>query len=260
MSRFNSPPVTTTGRRMRTQRGSTVPVLSSRRMVASLSSMRSLRCPRRRLVDGLVVDRDDAVFGEEGVGDVDFAAGIVHEIADGAGDGGLAVAGRAVDEHRLAADDGRADGVEQLVADDQVGESGAQRFRAAVDAGDRLAIGLLDVIFDRHRGGADVGALLHRILGAAPAQFGQVEAIADPADQIAAGDLDALLVLEKAERLLDHLERQAEEAGQVQAEHAAVGVKRAQDQVVEEAEASARLPSSDSGAVRISACRCRPIP
>ena len=68
---------------------------------------------------------------------------------------------------RLAADDGRAQGVEQLVLDDQVGERGPQRLGAARDAGDGLAIGLLDVVFQRHRRGADVGAQLHGVLGAA---------------------------------------------------------------------------------------------
>ena len=68
----------------------------------------------------------------------------------------------------------------------------------AADAGDGLAIGLLDVILQRHRGGADVGALLHGVLGAAAAQLGEVEPVADAADQVAAGHLDALVVLEEA--------------------------------------------------------------
>ena len=63
-------------------------------------------------------------------------------------------------------------------------------FRRAADAGDGLAIGLFDVILQRHRRGADVGAQLHRFLGAASAQFGQVEAIADLADQVAADHFD----------------------------------------------------------------------
>ena len=51
----------------------------------------------------------------------------------------------------------------------------------------------------------------------------------------------ALLVLEEAERFLDDLERQAEQPGQVQAEHAAARVERAQDHVVEKAERQAGL-------------------
>jgi len=79
------------------------------------------------LVDGLIEHGDDAVLGQEGIGDVNLAAGVVHEIADGASDGRFAVAGRTVDEHRLAADDGGTDGVEQLIGNDQVRERGPQR-------------------------------------------------------------------------------------------------------------------------------------
>src|SRR5262249_37223592 len=110
------------------------------------------------LVNGLVVNGDDAVFGQEGKRDEDFPAGVVHEIADGAGDGRFAVAGRTVDEHRLAADDGRAQSAEQLFLDDEMGEGGAERLRTATDARDRLAIGLLDIVFQGHRRGADIGA------------------------------------------------------------------------------------------------------
>ena len=46
-------------------------------------------------------------------------------------------------------------------------EGGSQRLGLHVDAGDGLAIGLLDVVFERHRGRADVGAHLHGFLGAA---------------------------------------------------------------------------------------------
>ena len=55
-----------------------MPVLSSRRMVASLSSRRS-RTSSRRLVDRLIVKRDDVVLGQEGVGDEYLAAAAVHE-------------------------------------------------------------------------------------------------------------------------------------------------------------------------------------
>ncbi len=81
------------------------------------------------------------------------------------------------------------------------------------------------------------------------AQFGQVEAVADAADEVAAGDFQALLVLEEPERFLDDLEGQAQAAGQVQAEHAAAGIERAQDHVVEETERQARSACRFSGAL-----------
>ena len=137
---------------------------------------------------------------------------------------------------------------------------GPQRLGRDVDAGDGLAVGLLDVVFQRHRGRADVGAQLHRFLGAAAAQLGQVEAIADAADQVAAQHLDALLVLEEAERFLDDLERQAQQPGQVQAEHAAARVEGAQDQVVEEAERQAGLLAAFPGRWAPRASRRRPSP
>ena len=63
-------------------------------------------------VDGLVVNRDDRVLGQECVRNIDFAAGRSHELADGGGNGSLAVSRGAVNEHGLPAHDGGADGIE----------------------------------------------------------------------------------------------------------------------------------------------------
>ena len=138
-------------------------------------------------------------------------------------------------------------------------EGGPQRLGAAADAGHRLAIRLLDVILDRHGRRADVGALLHRILSAAPAQFGQHEAIADAADQVAPLHLDAFFVLEELERFLDDLERQADVAGQVQAEHDPLHVKGAQEQVVEEVQAETGLLEAIRGRGRVGNADAVPI-
>src|SRR5207302_1917261 len=109
------------------------------------------------------------------------------------------------------------------------------------DAGDGLAVSLLDVVFQRHRRRPDVGAQAHGVLGASPAQFRQREAVTDAANQVAAGRLDALLVLEEAQTILDDLERQAEEPRQVEAEQAAARLQRPQQQVVEKAQGETRL-------------------
>jgi hypothetical protein len=176
------------------------------------------------------------------VRDVDRAAGRVHEVADRPGHGGLAVTRRAVDEHALAGDDRRADGVEQLVFQHQVREMLPQRFGAAADAGDRLPVGLLDVVSQRHRAWADIGALLGRVLGPAAAEVREDELVRHAADQFAAGHLDALLVLEEADPFLDDLERQTHEPRQVQAEHQALLVQSAEDHVGEQAHAQAGFP------------------
>src|SRR5439155_13378225 len=63
-------------------------------------------------VDGLVVNREDRVLGQECVRNIDFAAGRVYELADGGGNGSLAVSRGAVNEHGLPAHDGGADGIE----------------------------------------------------------------------------------------------------------------------------------------------------
>src|SRR5207244_9079481 len=118
----------------------------------------------------------------------------------------LAVAGRTVNEHRSAANDRGADGVEEVLGNDQVAEAAAQHFGRALDAGNGLAVDLLDVVLERHRSRADIGTELHGVLGAAAAEIGKVKAIADAADQVSAGDFETLLVLEEAERFLDDLE------------------------------------------------------
>src|SRR5262249_39981659 len=189
-----------------------------------------------KLMYRLVVDGDDAVLCEEGVGDVDVAAAGVHEVADAAGHCRLAVAGRPEDEDRLAADDGRADGVEQFFLDHQVRKRRAESVDVDRDARDGLAVNLLDVIFERHRRRANVRAQLHRVLRSASAEFGEREAVTNPADEVAARHLEAFLVLEELQRLLDYLEGQTREPGQFQAEQGAANVERAQNQVVEEAE------------------------
>src|SRR5207244_3559417 len=106
---------------------------------------------------------------------------------------------RTIDENATAADDGGADRVEHFVLEHEMRKRRSQRLRAAADAGHRLAIGLLDVIIDRYRRRADIGARLHRFLRAFAAQVGQHESITDAADQIAALHFEAFFVLEKLE-------------------------------------------------------------
>src|SRR5262249_11187154 len=48
------------------------------------------------LMNGRIKHSHDIAFALEGIGDVNFAATAIHEIADAVGDGSFAVAGRAV--------------------------------------------------------------------------------------------------------------------------------------------------------------------
>src|SRR5260370_825429 len=124
-----------------------------------------------------------------------------NELADGGGHGGLAVGGRPIHEYRFSEREGRADRIEQLVPKNQMGEVGTQAFGRHADAGDRLTIGLFDIVFQRHGSGADVAAQLHGVLSASPSQIRQIETVAHPADDVAAGYFEAFLILWELERV-----------------------------------------------------------
>src|SRR5439155_789539 len=118
---------------------------------------------------------DDVAVGDEGVGDEDGAAGGVHEVADGAGHGGLAVAGRAVDEHGTAANDRGPQRREHLFLQNEMAERRPQSLRETLEPGDRLPVALFDVILERDRRRADIGALFHRVLSALAAEVREAE-------------------------------------------------------------------------------------
>ena len=107
MSSVSSPPTMTTGRRMRTQR---------RSRGAAAITLDDLASVLERLVSDRVVHRDDLAVDVDRVRHVHVAA---ERPAHAFGDHRLAVAGRAVEEHRLAGVDRRAELLEHLVADDE---------------------------------------------------------------------------------------------------------------------------------------------
>jgi len=117
----------------------------------------------------------------------------------------------------------------------------AQRFNAAIDAGDRLPVGLLDVVFDGHWRRSHVAAHLHGVLGSFAPQVGQVVAVTHPADQLAAADVQAFFILEKAQAFFDDLEGEAKHLCQVETDHRAPQIERSQDHVVEEAKRQTRF-------------------
>src|SRR5260370_15070 len=146
-----------------------------------------------------------------------------------------------VGEQDPAADNGGAERVEGLVGKHQMTERATQRFRRATDAGNGLAIGLLDIVLERDWRGADVGTLLHGLVGPAATEIGQVVTVADFTHQVAAGNLDALFVFQELHAIADDLERQTKVLGEIAANHAATNVQRAQDHVVDEAWGQARF-------------------
>src|SRR6185312_9628169 len=104
-----------------------------------------------------------------------------------------------------------------------------QCLRITLQAGNSLAVALFDVIFERHGSRADVGALFHCVLSSLAAQVRQAELVAHFADEIAAIDLDALFVLEEAERFANNLKRQTEKLGEVAADHGPARIDRTED-------------------------------
>src|SRR5262249_35144962 len=134
-----------------------------------------------------------------------------------------------------------AEGIEHIVLDDEMRERGGQRLGGAADAGYSLSVCLLDVVFQGDRGRAAIGAHFHRLLRPPAAQVSQRELVANLADEVAAHDLDVLLVLEELEALSDNLEWQAEELAEVAAEHGPAQIEGLEDQVVEKGRGEAGL-------------------
>src|SRR6185369_4126870 len=118
------------------------------------------------LVNAGIEDLDDLALDLEAMRDVDD---ILEDAADLLGDRGLAVAGRAVEQHRAAGIDRRPDLVDEGFRDHEIGESLLDR--RAVDAlvGDALALNAVDVVGERDRNGANILVLLERVHRPSPA-------------------------------------------------------------------------------------------
>ena len=137
--------------------------------------------------------------------------GRAEAAGDPLGDAGLAVAGIAVEEHAAARVDGRAEQAEHLLGDQQVGEGPAQVGFLGVLGRDRLGGDRLEIVVERHRRRADVGALLEVDLGPRPAGVGQRIDIIVGRRRVGVGE--DLLVLELAEEVGERAERQAQLGG-----------------------------------------------
>ena len=129
--------------------------------------------------------------------------------------------------------------VEHLLGDQQVGERAAEVFLLGLLGRDRLRRDRLDVVVERHRGRADVGAFLGVDLGPRPAGVGQrVQVVVG---RRGVGVRDDLLVLELAEELGERPERQPELLGDPPARGDADVQQELEDQALDLREVQARL-------------------
>ena len=92
------------------------------------------------------------------------------------------------------------------------------------DAGDRLQPALIDVLLERHRGRSDVTTLLERLFRPDAAQFGQLKPVRNASQHLARRDVEALLVFEEPQPLVDHREGKTQMTGQFVPRQAAAHV------------------------------------
>ena len=169
-------------------------------------------CAAAGAADAHVVDRiehrDGLAVDVDGVRHVHVGA---ERAADPFGDDGLAVAGRAVEEERLARVHRRTELVVHRLVDDQALE--ALREAVAIDPGPRRHAGadVGVVLRQRHRRRADVAVDVEELHRPVAAEIGQDVAVAGGAGAAGAAHLDQLLDA----RVLDH--RVEHRVGQPQA-------------------------------------------
>ena len=158
-----------------------------------------------------MVDRiehpDDVALNLERMRNGDLA---VEQVANGLRDDRLAIARRAVDEHRVAGIDRRSELVEHPIADHEVGKGLPHAFsRIALAAGPRRdKRHVLLILREGHWRHAHVMTGLEEQRGAGAARVGDPVAVRRAADDAAADDLALLLCLQQVERWSEHRERQ----------------------------------------------------
>lgn len=156
------------------------------------------------LVIRCVEDLHDHAVDDEALGDVDVVA---EAAGDALGDAAFAVAGVAVEEHAAAGVDGGSEDVEHFLADQEIGEGLFEVGLFRGKRGDGLGADAFDVLFDGHRGGADVKRFKHESSGAIAA--GVSEGVIEIVEVGRAGVDDDLLRLEHAQIVDDRLRGKA---------------------------------------------------
>ena len=180
--------------------------------IGQLVRVRALEGLRPLLVDAGIEHPDHLAVHLQAVGDPDR---LVEGLAQGQGDGGLAVAGSAVEQHRAARVGGGAQAGQHAVGQDQVAQGGLDRLGRDVVAADRLGghLGPVGLHGDRRR--TRVLALGQGLDGPVAAEAGQRVAVGRVARVGQAQHLDQPLLLGLLQHLAHHQLGQVDVLGQL---------------------------------------------
>ena len=136
-------------------------------------------------------------------------------LGDPLGDARLAVARRAEQEQAAAGVDRRAEPDQHVLVDQQVFERAVQVVFGRMLVGERLLLDAVDVGVERHRRGAEVGAVLGELLGPLAAQLGElVDVVVHRAAPLWR---DQPVVLHRMQQRVDQPKRQLQVVGQIAA-------------------------------------------
>ena len=118
-----------------------------------------------------IEDPHDLAVDADGAGDPDL---LPEGPRDPLGNARLAVARRAEEEQPAAGVHRRSEPIEHPLAEHEIAEGLAEVFGRGLLPGQRLGLDARDVVFQRNRGGAEVGAVVPVALGPFAAQIGEL--------------------------------------------------------------------------------------
>jgi hypothetical protein len=160
-----------------------------------------------------VEDVDDLAVYDDGVGDVDD---VREDAGEAEGDGGLAVAGRAVEKDGAAGVQGRPGLLDDAVADREAGHDAADAIAGDEFVGELLLVDLCGELFESDGGGAGVAGLLEGVEGPALAFFGDgVGHLRATVGGAAAEAEEELAIHRQADDLKDDLRGQLDRVGEL---------------------------------------------
>jgi len=127
----------------------------------------------RGVINGIENSDDFSTHGQR-IGNVNRVG---DQPADGLGDGGFAVARRAIDEHGLPGADGRTESLDDGFIQNQVGKGFLYEFFA--DDGTFYGLGLHHdtIVIQRHRSGSGVAAEIQELSGTDFTRIGYLEGV-----------------------------------------------------------------------------------
>ena len=166
-------------------------------------------------MDGRIIDLHDLAADLHAIG---HEHDVLEDLADDLGDRGLAVAGRSVDQHRVAGIDRGTETHQEPLRHDQALERLFHALARNRLVGDALAQDAILPGFERDRRGTEILAVLDRFLGPFAAGLGQ--GVAHFRNCAAAADrgaerLHQLAVLGVRQQLIDDADRQLQRFGEL---------------------------------------------